>query len=447
MKTAYGRLTLLAFVLALGMLLFAPMRSGVEDSLLVSITRVDMQPGETVAVSYELRAESAQTVAYESDNASVASVDQQGNITAVSPGKTKVRVLAQGGASAVIDVQVAGVPVTSFALNVERLEMNKGDVSGLSYQFNRGAAAQNVFWESANPEIVRVDAAGRLSAVGAGETVITATTSGGLRDSAVVHVNVRANAVEIAPGELIVGVGATFRLNAVYLPSDATDAAAKWTSSAPQVLSVDENGMARAISTGTAVVTVTTRDGLTATAAIVVEPSSKGFQLNPQKAVIEKGSVYELEAMFIGDDGEADENVKHHIEWTSSDPEIVSVQDGLITGHASGVAEITAKADGFESTSSVRVQTSVREVQLNVTEQTLYKEQTAEPFQIRATVIPLDADDQKLTYTSDNPLVATVSQAGLVTMTGGYGSAVITVEAESGAKATCTVNVIVSGME
>ena len=33
MKTAFGKLTVLAFVLAVGLLLLAPMRSGIEDSL------------------------------------------------------------------------------------------------------------------------------------------------------------------------------------------------------------------------------------------------------------------------------------------------------------------------------------------------------------------------------------------------------------------------------
>ena len=44
--------------------------------------------------------------------------------------------------------------------------------------------------------------------------------------------------------------------------------------------------------------------------------------------------------------------------------------------------------------------------------------------------------------TSDNPLVATVSANGMVTPTGGYGTAVITVSSSSGAEATFTLSVV-----
>ena len=88
---------LLAFALAIGMLLLAPMRSGIEDSLIVSVQSVELAPGETVTVSHQLIAESAQTVAYSSDAPRVATVSQQGVITAVSPGDTVIRLTAQGG--------------------------------------------------------------------------------------------------------------------------------------------------------------------------------------------------------------------------------------------------------------------------------------------------------------------------------------------------------------
>jgi len=91
------------------------------------------------------------------------------------------------------------------------------------------------------------------------------------------------------------------------------------------------------------------------------------------------------------------------------------------------------------------VQTSVKNVHLNVTEQTVYQNQTQEPFQIRASVYPQDADDCSLTYRSNNELVAKVSPKGLVTLTGGCGTAVITVESKSGASVECVVNVLAVG--
>lgn len=443
MKTAYGKLSLLAIVLAIAFLLLAPMRSGVEDMLTVSTARVSLDPGQTMEVKYQLEAEKAQTVVYRTDNASVATVDQLGNVTAVAPGKTKIRLMAQGGATAVVNVEVSGVPITAFSLNAHQLEMNKGDISGLSCHYNNGATAQNVVWSSADPGVVRVDGAGRITAVGAGQTRVTATTASGLSDSAVVHVRVKSDSVQIEPGDLTVGVGASFQLGVRYMPEDATDEAVQWISSDSRVVSVDETGLARAVSTGTASISVQTDSGLKAITLIKVEPANRDFQLSLKNVTIERGDTHLLQTSFIGADGQVAENVNHHIEWTSSNPEIVSVENGYITGVSTGVATVTASADGIEAATIVNVRTSVKQVVLNVTEQTLYKEQTGEPFQLKATVIPEDADDPKLVYTTDNPLVANVSQDGLVTMTGGYGTAVISVEASSGARAVCSVHVVV----
>lgn len=444
MKTAFGKLIMLALVVTICLLLLAPMRSGIEDSLTVSIKEAFLEPGETAMVTYDLMAESAQTVAYSSDDSHIATVSQQGLITAVSPGTTTVRLTAQGGVTAKVNVHVAGVPVRTFALNTHSIVMNKGDVSGLSYTFNHGAMEQHVSWSSENPAVVAVDAAGRLTALSAGEARVTAVTAGGMSDSAMVRVNVRAEVVKIYPEVLTVGVGTAFQLSVDFMPDDATDEIVSWSSSAPQVLSVDENGMIRAISAGAAKITVATRDGLNASTLIEVEPASKDFQLNPTKLTLERGSSQVLEAYFIGTDGQPDENVNHHIQWKSSDETVAVVENGIVTALKSGKTVITAAADGFETQCAVKVCTSVSEIHLNVDEQTFYQDQDLKPFLFRTTILPEDADDKTLTFTSDNELVAKVSSKGLVTLTGGCGTAVITATAKNGVSAACVINVLVA---
>ena len=62
-------------------------------------------------------------------------------------------------------------------------------------------------------------------------------------------------------------------------------------------------------------------------------------------------------------------------------------------------------------------------------------------YTLKATIIPSTAGNKKVTWTTSNAAVATVSDAGVVTAVGS-GSATITVTtAEGGFKATCTVNV------
>ena len=157
----------LAFVLILGILLAAPMRAGQEDRLIPGVRSVRMDPGDTYTLQYTLRADQAQAVSFSSEDSSIAEVSADGLVTAIAPGRTRLRLLARGGASATVDVEVSGVPVTLFELNTRELVMEKGDVSGLSCRFNQGATDQRVEWMSSNPDIVRVDAAGRVTAVSA----------------------------------------------------------------------------------------------------------------------------------------------------------------------------------------------------------------------------------------------------------------------------------------
>lgn len=442
MRTAFGKLALLAFAVLAGILLLAPMRAGVEDALTVSVDAASLNPGETLALSYELVAETAQTVTYTSDDPSVAQVDQQGLVTAMDPGTTTIHLRAQGGATARVRVEVSGTPVTSFELNTKLLELEKGEVSGLSCVFNDGATDQRVEWLSADPSVVTVDGDGRVTAVGSGETYVIATTPNGLSAAATVRVHVRSTAAQIVPGDVTLGTGATLSLRVSYLPEDATDSVVEWTSNQPRVLSVDEEGAIRAISAGTAVVTATTADGLTAMTTITVEPAASDFQINPTQLTIERGQTHALEAWFIGADGQPDESLDHHVEWASSNPAVATVADGVVTAVSSGTAVITASADGFQSACSVRVETNVQSVALNMTELYLLREQTDSPFQLSATVTPADADDTRLTYSTDNPLVATVTSDGLVTLTGGYGTATITATAASGAEASFSVHVV-----
>lgn len=440
MKNAFGKLSAFAFALMILMLFFAPMRSGVEDTLKAGMDQVTLEPGQSLTVGYELYAETAQTVVYSSDNPDVATVDQTGRITAVLPGKTRVHMVAQGGARASTEVEVRGVAVQSFALNTNLLEIDKGNVSGLSCVFNAGASDALVTWSSENPSIATVDAAGRVKGISGGETRVTATTSSGFTASATVRVRVKGNAIRIAPEGLVVGVGASISLTTSYLPSDTTDTVVGWSSSRPDVLSVDEKGRIRALSPGTAEIAVTTVDGLIGYTQVTVESASKGFQLNPTSIVMERGSSAALSAWLIDDGGAHDAN--HHVEWSSSNPSVADVDDGTVTALQSGSARITAICDGFRASCTVRVETNVQNVNLNMTQMYLLKEQTGEPFQLKATVEPADADDTSVMFATDNPLVANVSADGLVTLTGGYGTAVITATAGCGAQASFIVSVV-----
>ena len=67
--------------------------------------------------------------------------------------------------------------------------------------------------------------------------------------------------IYLSQGELTINVGETSQLTATVYPIDADEHTVAWESSAPDIASVDGNGLVTAASPGTAVITATATDG------------------------------------------------------------------------------------------------------------------------------------------------------------------------------------------
>ena len=133
------------------------------------------------------------------------------------------------------------------------------------------------------------------------------------------------------------------------------------------------------------------------------------------------------------------------VTWTSSNTNVATVSSsGVVTAKGVGNATITATStvDGTKSgTCSVTVSDSavhVTGVSLNKTSTNLYIDGTET---LVATVLPNNATNKNVTWTSNNTSVATVSSSGVVTAKA-VGNATITVTtSDGGFTATCNVTV------
>jgi uncharacterized protein YjdB len=139
-----------------------------------------------------------------------------------------------------------------------------------------------------------------------------------------------------------------------------------------------------------------------------------------------------------------DAGASEAISWSSSDTGVLYVSSkGVVTAVGRGSAEITAtSASGVTASVTIAVTAApeavtVKSVRLDQTSLTLYLGEGS--AQLTATVLPADATNGKVTWTSYNTQAATVDQNGLVTPVG-QGVATITASA-GGYKASCTVTV------
>ncbi len=102
------------------------------------------------------------------------------------------------------------------------------------------------------------------------------------------------------------------------------------------------------------------------------------------------------------------------LSWTSSSPKVATVDAyGIVTGHKSGVAKITASTmDGSRVSASCKVNVAhlVHEITVSGDADLQANESTV----LKAEAFPEDADDKKVIWSSSHPDIAKVSKQGKV---------------------------------
>ena len=217
-----------------------------------------------------------QKVTWRSNNTSVATVEN-GTVTAVSGGNATITVTTEdGNHTATCEVTVT-VSATGVTLSQTELSLVKGATATLTATVvPSDATNQKVTWSSNNTSVATVEN-GTVTAVSGGNATITVTTEDGNHTATcevVVTAPVPAASVTLSQTELILRKGATAKLAATVLPTDATNKKVRWGSNNTAVAIV-ESGTVAALSAGNATITVTTEDGNhTATCSVAVEATS-----------------------------------------------------------------------------------------------------------------------------------------------------------------------------
>ena len=230
-------------------------------------------------------------------------------------------------------------------------------------------------------------------------------------------------------------------LMATVFPSNATNKNVTWESDNMNVATV-KNGVVKAVSAGTAKITVTAVDGsVSATCNVTVSKKTVGVigvSLNKTSITLTEGEKQTLAATVSPLDA-----TDKSVQWTSSNTRVATVSNGTVTAVGEGTATITVTTINGSKMASCKVTVlqntvQVSSISLNKTSLTL---SNGEKQTLTATVLPSDATDKSVQWTSSNTRVATVSN-GTVTAVG-EGTAVITVQTNDGSKrAECMVKVV-----
>ncbi|MFT0899641.1 Ig-like domain-containing protein [Candidatus Methanoprimaticola sp. MG2] len=314
-------------------------------SVLVEPEDVNLGVGDSssVSVSYE---ESGEVVTgsstYVSESPNVVSIDKDGTFTAVSAGTAVITVAAPNGVTSEFLVSVKGVESISISGYGSPIQSGRS----VTLKAVTDPVGTDVSWSSGNTAVATVDANGKVTALSEGYAVITATAKdgSGMTGTVVIQVvSIKVTDIELEDYSLSLKVGEAYALKATVSPDNAADKTLLWTSSNPAVASVSSSGVVTGISAGTAVITVSTKDGsVTETCDVKVVPLATSVSfVGDETSYLNKGDTLTLNAVT--------EPVGAKLVFKSSDPSVASVSSsGVVKALKAGTAVITVTASGTQ---------------------------------------------------------------------------------------------------
>lgn len=327
-------------------------------------------------------------VSWKSADTSIATVDRTGLVKGVAKGSTTIKVIV-GSVSKTCKLTV-NQPVTSVSLSASSKTMSAGEEAVLKATvYPAGATNKEVTWSSSADEIVSVDQTGAIRALRKGIANVTATAQDGSGRSATCKVTVTNNLY-------IVDSEAGFESSHPY-PDNCQDIweytdenAAKIAITFSDDTSVEDgfdylyiydvNKKQVGKYTGTALagktITVTgtkvqvklvSDDAGSEYGFRIVKVQSKGkdvalksISLSKNSVSMKCGETEQLEVLYTPENTTVDKNVI----WTSSDSQIATVENGLVTAQSRGEATITASVGGKKASCLVEVTTTLSGIEL-----------------------------------------------------------------------------------
>lgn len=379
-------------------------------------TTLELEKDQTeklVATVLPTNADGDKTVTWNSDNNAVATVSQDGTVTAVGKGSCNITATTQNGKTATCKVTV-GVPLKSISFkdNVTSKTMNKGEEFTLEVVYNPADtdADKTITWSSTDTSVATVEG-GKVTAIGGGETEIKATTVNGLEAICKVKVEVPLTSILIKT-ETSIQFGQTEKLEVTYNPVDTTaDKTIAWESADEAIVKVSTDGTIEGVGVGETTITATASNGQKVTCKVTVLPVElNSISITEQNIILNKGENETLTVTYNPENTTEDKTVT----WESSNEDAVTVsEDGVITAVGAGNATITAKVGDKTATTQVEVKVPLESIRLNETEKQLNK---GDDLQLSVTYNPEDTTaDKTVTWTSTDDTVATVDENGKVT--------------------------------
>ena len=299
------------------------------------------------------------TVTWSSNAPAVAIVSAAGLVTAADNGTATIAAAA-GSASDTATVTVAQV-VDAVAVSPAADTVIAGDTLRLAAEATdangHALPGAEFVWASSDTAVAVVDTTGLATAVGAGQTEITATSSRVRGHAQLAVAAPTPTTVTITPDT----VGLAALGDTVRLATEVRDQLGRvmerepvgWASGDTLVATIDSTGLVTAAGNGTARITAAAGDA-TGSAVVVVRQSAVSVILSPSADTITLGDIVLLAAVAFDPNGRMVAGAE--FTWASHDLEVATVDAlGLVRGLAEGMVTITATTGSAQGTAEIVV--------------------------------------------------------------------------------------------
>ncbi|MBG9945067.1 Ig-like domain-containing protein [Brevibacillus formosus] len=380
-----------------------------DGKLEADVTKLKMEKGdkETIKLTYDDDKLSGSKATWKTSKSSVATVNDDGVVTAKGKGTATITAKYKGYE---VEVEVYVDTDSSGKLEADEtsLSLKKGDrdTIQLTYDDER-LSGSKATWKTSNSSVATVDD-GVVTAKGQGTATITASYKG---DKVEIRVKVDYNnsgKLEVNDSTISLKKGERETLTLKYDGSTISNSSASWSTSRSSVATVSSSGTITATGKGKATITAQYK-GEKVEIEVTVDGSSSGsLEADDTDITLKKG---ERETVKLRYDGDTISNSK--ASWKTSKSSVATVSSsGTITAKGKGTATITATYKGEKVEIEVKVDSKgSSKLEADDTSITLKK---GDSEKIKLTYDGDDISSSKAKWKSSKSSVASVSSSGTV---------------------------------
>ncbi len=338
------------------------------ESVSLDKTEAVLKENETVKLNATVLPENAdnKNVHFTSDNDAVATVDDNGLVTALSSGETVITVITEDGkktAKCKITVEKEIIQLKTITITNAPAELEKGAQVqlGIKYIPDNTTQSKSVEWKTSDASVAVVSSTGLVTAKKTGTVTITAVSKADSSIQSKVTIKVLSHITDVT----VTGPSGTlytdtkYKFTAKITPDDTTDnKTVIWSVSDSNIAQIATDGTLIFKKAGTVDVIATVK--ATSSNTVIKKLTVTGVKrvinvssvaLDKATVNLKKGETVKLNATIAPADADNKE-----VTYTSSNSAVAKVDNtGLVTAIASGEAVITVTTKDGSKTASCKV--------------------------------------------------------------------------------------------